>query len=484
MSIVSLLIGQCGNQVGLEFFKTIYNDNYDGCNGQAIRWNDEFANESMETFFNVKGEGVKPEARCVQVDMEEKVIRQINAETSGLSAWRYPQNSFFAQRGSGNNWALGYLLNGPSCVEVVDDILAAELEKCDSVDGLITTMSLAGGTGSGVGTYLLRHIGDMCPKVPVLAQLVLPYRRGEVATQAYNAVLSLGHLLCASPGEAPCGLLLHENDLLHRACANRLIHHYRHQTHRFVGPLDQVPLVELNRLMAHLLGGVLQPYIGPSRGYTLCRRRLSHLLFDLAGPADYRLYRLHCLPYHPSSEARHFATETWPQLLRHTRQLLLTGACLEDKMNWCVSLDNLRGHRRQPLLACTGVARGTGAGEVLWSELTAGLDVEGVMRPWRVNASLPMGVCTRAFNGHLRGVFLATNGGGLVAKDDRTDGGASTDVCAPLRLLRSRAWRLFTSSAYLHQYSQFGMEDPRASLLDAFAVVEQTIYLYSQLTTS
>ncbi|KAL5112094.1 Tubulin delta chain [Taenia crassiceps] len=483
MSIVSLLIGQCGNQVGSEFFKIIFNDNYDGRNNRVVPLNDEFVNESMETFFSCNSEGVKPEARCVQVDMEEKVIRQLNKEANRQIGWRYSQNSFFAKRGSGNNWALGYLLNGPLCVEVVGDLLATELEKCDLVDGLITTMSLAGGTGSGVGTYLLRHLGDVCPKVPVLAQLVLPYQRGEVATQAYNAVLSLGHLLCTSPGDAPCGFLLYENDLLHRACASRLFCH-RRQTCGFVGSLDQVSLVELNRLIAHLLGGALQPYTGPSRGYSLCRRRLSRLLFDLAGPADYRLYRLHCLPYHPNSEARCFATETWLQLLRHARQLLLTGACLEDKMNWCVSLDNLHGHRRQPLLACAGVARGTGAGEVQWSELTAGLDVKGIMRPWQINASSPMGTCARAFNGHLRGVFLATNGGGLVVEDDRTGEAPSTDVCAPLRLVRSRAWRLFTSSAYLHQYAQFGMEDPRASLLDAFAVVEQTIHLYSQLATS
>ncbi len=56
----------------------------------------------------------------------------------------------------GNNWALGYLLNGPSCLEAVGDMLDRELEKCDMIDGLLTTMSLAGGTGSGVGTYLLR----------------------------------------------------------------------------------------------------------------------------------------------------------------------------------------------------------------------------------------------------------------------------------------------------------------------------------------
>ncbi|VDM31558.1 unnamed protein product [Hydatigera taeniaeformis] len=481
MAVVSLLIGQCGNQTGLEFFKTIYNDNYGEYSKRDTHLEHEFVNESMETFFRIKGKGTHcllPEARCVRVDMEDKVIQQIDSETNHHCGWRYSQNSFVAKRGSGNNWALGYLLNGPSCAEAVDDILTAELEKCDSVDGIITTMSLAGGTGSGVGTYLLGRLGDVCPKVPVLAQLVLPYRQGEVAIQAYNVILSLGHLLCASPGDAPCGLLLHENDLLHRACASRLVCHRRRQIDGHADALEKVPLIELNRLMAHLLGG-------SSRGYTLCRRRLTRLLFDLAGPADYRLYRLHCLPYHPNSEARHFATETWQQLLRHAKQLLLSGACLGDEMNWCVSLDNLRSYRRQPLLSCAGVARGAGADEVLWSGLTTGLDAEGVTRPWEVNTSSPMSVYARAFNGHFRGVFLATNGGGLVAEGDHNGAKASsTDVCAPLRLVRSRAWRLFTSSAYLHQYAQFGMEDPRASLLDAFAVVEQTIHLYSQLTTS
>lgn len=58
MSIVSLLVGQCGNQVGSEFFKIVFNDNYDDCNGRVSRSKDEFVNESMETFFSVKGEGI------------------------------------------------------------------------------------------------------------------------------------------------------------------------------------------------------------------------------------------------------------------------------------------------------------------------------------------------------------------------------------------------------------------------------------------
>ena len=51
---------------------------------------------------------------------------------------------------------MGYLLNGPSCMKTVSNMLFEEMEKCDSIDGLLLTMSVAGGTGSGVGAYILR----------------------------------------------------------------------------------------------------------------------------------------------------------------------------------------------------------------------------------------------------------------------------------------------------------------------------------------
>ncbi|VDD80199.1 unnamed protein product [Mesocestoides corti] len=482
MSVVCLHVGQCGNQVGTELFRTIYNDSCDVHVMQKSQTRSDFVFESLETFFYKHDE----EARCVQVDMEEKVIRQINVETERNCTWRYPPSSFCAKRGSGNNWALGYLLNGPSCVDAVGDKLMTELEKCDMVDGLIAAMSLAGGTGSGVGTYLLRHLGDLCPKVPVLAQLVWPYRRGEVSIQAYNAVLSAGHLLATGPGEGPDGILFHENDLLHQACARRLI---GRDTDSQNVP---VPISELNRLMAHQLGGMLQPYSETLHGGRLRRRRLSRLLFDLAGPSDFRLYQIRCLPYHLRNEMKRFATETWPQLFRHGRQLLLTGACVDDSMNWSVSLNSLRGYQRQPLLAYSAVLRGDGASELLsdnqtWLDLTSGLLQDASSRTWRDCPKMPSaGACGRAFNGHPRSLFLATSGGGLVSASGQDDeaNAASSDVCAPLRLVRSRAWRLFTSSAYLHQYTQFGLEDPRQTFLDAFAAIEQTIHVYSQLRTS
>ena len=52
--------------------------------------------------------------------------------------------------------------------------------------------SLAGGTGSGVGTYMLSLLNDMFPTVPRFVTCIMPHLSGEVILQAYNATLSLG----------------------------------------------------------------------------------------------------------------------------------------------------------------------------------------------------------------------------------------------------------------------------------------------------
>ncbi|VDN09286.1 unnamed protein product [Dibothriocephalus latus] len=111
MSIVSLQIGQCGNQVGGEFFRTVMSD-IRSVPYSKSRLETEYSETSSETFFN--------------------------------------------RRDKGNNWAFGFLVHGPTCEPAVAECLRQELENCDCVDGILMTMSLAGGTGSGVGTYLSR----------------------------------------------------------------------------------------------------------------------------------------------------------------------------------------------------------------------------------------------------------------------------------------------------------------------------------------
>lgn len=124
MSIVTVQLGQCGNQVGHELFEAISHD--------ALQdHRKSFSTASRERFFNQTARGGESPAepwvvcsapaylckrfrlpdlvaRAVLVDMEPKVIKQSISKANSSGRWRYGETShFFQNQGSGNNWANG-----------------------------------------------------------------------------------------------------------------------------------------------------------------------------------------------------------------------------------------------------------------------------------------------------------------------------------------------------------------------------------------
>lgn len=69
---------------------------------------------------------------------------------------------------------------GPRHRDVVEDLVRREVERCDKLSGFVAVMSVAGGTGSGVGTYLTQCLRDAFPKSFILNHLTWPYGTGEV----------------------------------------------------------------------------------------------------------------------------------------------------------------------------------------------------------------------------------------------------------------------------------------------------------------
>ena len=57
--------------------------------------------------------------------------------------------------GAGNNWAHGFHMYGPQYHDQIMELIRTEAEQCDSLQGFLLTHSLGGGTGSGLGSYLL-----------------------------------------------------------------------------------------------------------------------------------------------------------------------------------------------------------------------------------------------------------------------------------------------------------------------------------------
>lgn len=235
-SVVTLQIGQCGNQVGTHLFHTLARE-------AAAAGPGDLQDRILHQFFRepvsateraaastcssaaATADGLAapsaaglPIARAVLIDMEPKVIGDALASASRSPLWRYsPARTFSQQSGSANNWAFGYAVHGPAHEERMLDTVRREAECCDTFGAALLLQSLAGGTGSGVGTYVSERLRDEYPKVQLVNQVVWPYSIGEVIVQNLNALLSLAHLHAAS-----AGLLVVQNDAVHNIAVQTL----------------------------------------------------------------------------------------------------------------------------------------------------------------------------------------------------------------------------------------------------------------------
>lgn len=127
--------------------------------------------------------------------MVQNCLKETKSAKGGI-IWNFrEENSFFKQGGSGNNWALGYDNFGQQEAEIVNNIIRGSLERTDYFGGFQVLQSLAGGTGSGLGTHLVESLRDENPKKTIVNFSVWPYITGEVVLQNYNVLLTLQGLL-------------------------------------------------------------------------------------------------------------------------------------------------------------------------------------------------------------------------------------------------------------------------------------------------
>ena len=76
------------------------------------------------------------------------------------------------------------------------DMIDREADGCDSLEGFVLCHSIAGGTGSGMGSYLLEQLNDHFPKRLIQTYSVFPNQStsSDVIVQPYNSVLTLKRL--------------------------------------------------------------------------------------------------------------------------------------------------------------------------------------------------------------------------------------------------------------------------------------------------
>ena len=273
--IITLQVGQCGNQIGGEFWKqlcaehgialdgTLKNswdnpgsvNNIVGNNANthihytqtpgptnlssgasrggnsyaSSTWGNQYnhnngttggtaqADDRKDVFF-YQGDEDRYIPRALLMDLEPRVINKV-AMGWGRRLFN-PENLFVAEDGggAGNNWASGYR-QGAEHYETILDMIDRESDNSDSLEGFVLTHSIAGGTGSGMGSYLLERLNDHFPKKLVQTYSVFPSWKdqSDVVVEPYNSLLTMKRLTLNADA-----VVVLDNSALNRIAVDRL----------------------------------------------------------------------------------------------------------------------------------------------------------------------------------------------------------------------------------------------------------------------
>ncbi|KAJ1435557.1 Tubulin/FtsZ, GTPase domain-containing protein [Ochromonadaceae sp. CCMP2298] len=294
--------GQCGNQLGFSLLDTLY---------AHLAPSEELYYETyLDAYFRTPINGGTPVARSVCLDTEPKVINDclLNAERGGL--WRIdPKSCAYRHGGAGNNWALGYEMGSGEFLQTSIDMIGRELEQCDYAPSLVFMHSLAGGTGSGLGTRITESCEDQFPHSTRLNVAIAPYHFGEVVVQHYNAVLCLSKVAAASHA-----VLIFENEIAQMLC-------------RTMRCVDKPSLAQLNETIASNLCPIFLPKYDHHRG----QRRRTDLHDDLAHLCCHPGQKFLDIKVTPqtSDKSVAYTYDSWSTLVKTIQQMQLSGAASE-----------------------------------------------------------------------------------------------------------------------------------------------------------
>ncbi|XP_055303193.1 tubulin gamma-1 chain [Sitodiplosis mosellana] len=215
--MITLQLGQCGNQIGFEFWKRLCLEHGISPNGTLEEFATDGGLDRKDVFF-YQADDDHYIPRSVLLDLEPRVIHSIMS--SPYAKLYNPENIYLSKDGggAGNNWASGFS-QGEKLQEEVFDIIDREADGSDSLEGFVLCHSIAGGTGSGMGSYIMERLSDRFPKKLIQTYSVFPNQDeiSDVVVQPYNSLLTLRRLTSC----ADCVVVL-DNTALNRIATDRL----------------------------------------------------------------------------------------------------------------------------------------------------------------------------------------------------------------------------------------------------------------------
>ncbi|CAD8148091.1 unnamed protein product [Paramecium octaurelia] len=380
MSLGFIQLGQCGNQIGHALFDFMIQETQMSSPGAQALLNEIF-------FFERKNKQI---AKSLLIDMEPKVVDRC------LKAEYYDKAfSLTKQEGSGNNWAYGFNNHGPANKNAILQIMDSLLEECGYLESLFFISSLAGGTGSGLGSYILELMADRYPEIELFNICVMPHLTGEVILQSLNTVLTIGSIYQHSEG-----IILLQNDEAQALCNNLL-------------NLKSPSLNDINQVMSTNLASFFWPCL-TNQVYSTFHNNLQYVqeLLNITNN-QYKLLQLNQIPQLPQ-QSKAFQNDTWSALEKRIQQMVMTGT-KEYNINW---------HKKgqQPFKQLM-IARGN--------------DVKKHQFNWNTVQD------EHQFNKNEKSITVLHN---------------SSNIVESLNQISDRANQMIQERAYLYQYEKFGVK--------------------------
>uniref|UniRef100_G3NVC9 Tubulin, delta 1 n=1 Tax=Gasterosteus aculeatus TaxID=69293 RepID=G3NVC9_GASAC len=182
---------------------------------------------------------------------------------------------------------------------------------------------------------------------------------------------------------------------------------------------------------------------------------------------EYKLLSVCTVPQVPSSSMA-YSTFSWPSLLKHLRQMLVSNTKMEEGIDWQVRPPG--GSARTGSPAGSGFNRSLAnllvlRGKDVYSAETGGFEDPALYTSWlSPEEAFSLWKSPVPFNKYEKCATLVSN---------------SQALLRPLDDMVGKAWNMFASRAYLHQYMKFGISEE--DFLDCFTSIEQVVSSYSQL---
>ncbi|WPK26927.1 hypothetical protein PUMCH_004295 [Australozyma saopauloensis] len=219
--------------------------------------------DQTDVFFS-RSEENRYTPRSILIDLEPSVIGKAMSAMPMFNS----RNVHLSENGAGaaNNWQRGHAYASQHEEELMN-LIDRELDKCDNLSTFQLFHSVAGGTGSGVGSYLLELLDDRYgSKKLITTYSIFPSneKTSDVVVQPYNTVLTLRRLIDHSNAT-----FVFDNDSLNRLESTLLNSSSSFAHGAFTGE---------NKLISYIACGVSNPLRFPSYTYSSYESILATLV--------------------------------------------------------------------------------------------------------------------------------------------------------------------------------------------------------------